>query len=134
MAKRFFYVCLGLLCLISAYQLGAGAARGEWNGSASGKIIGGLHDIWYDTGGEAWQVTTAGWTRAAEWNLPVPAAEVKFFSSVGPGVLLITVDDIAWLRHPGLGLDVWISVGPFPGDPVPAYSDSWAKIKSRYCE
>jgi len=36
MAKRFMYVCAGLLCLAIAYHLGANSANAQ--GSASGKI------------------------------------------------------------------------------------------------
>jgi hypothetical protein len=35
-AKRFFYVCVGILCLAFAYHLGAGRAAAQ--GAAKGKI------------------------------------------------------------------------------------------------
>ena len=31
MARKFFYVSLGILCLTAAYQLGAERARADWN-------------------------------------------------------------------------------------------------------
>jgi hypothetical protein len=36
MAKRFFYLSLGLLCLVAAYQMGAERARADRNGNGPG--------------------------------------------------------------------------------------------------
>jgi hypothetical protein len=36
MTKRFFYLSLGLLCLVAAYQLGAERARADRNGNGPG--------------------------------------------------------------------------------------------------
>ena len=50
MAKRFMFVCLGLLCLVFAYHLGAGSAQAQ-SGSA-GRI-----QLITASGDDAWVVT-----------------------------------------------------------------------------
>ena len=50
MAKRFMFVCLGILCLAFAYHLGAGNAQAESSGSTKIRLI-------TASGDNAWVVT-----------------------------------------------------------------------------
>jgi hypothetical protein len=129
MAKRFLYVGVGFLCLVCAYQLGAGRAGAEWDTGAQGAIVGGAGQTYYSRSGEAWGVSVAyGWQRAIEFDLPVEAGLVKFLDDGPEGTYLITTDDEAWIRT-GAG---WQHIGPFPGGPVPLKTESWGKVKDRY--
>ena len=40
LAKRFFYVCAGLLCLALAYHLGASSAAAQYQGPVEVEIVG----------------------------------------------------------------------------------------------
>jgi hypothetical protein len=129
MARRLFHLSLSLLCLVAAYQLGAERARAEWNGTASGSVIGGFSNgstaFWYTGSGEAWSLNAGvGWERVAEWDLPVPFSEVKFMDEHA----IITTADEGWL----LVSNTWQSFGQFPGGPVPLQKEPWGKIKGRY--
>jgi hypothetical protein len=127
MTKRLFYLSLSLLCLVAAYQLGADRAGATWDPNVGGEIVGGWAYWWYTTSGEAWSATPEnGWERDAQFDLPVPASQVKFIQ----GGHLLTIDDVAWSNYgDGAG---WRYVGPFPGGPVPLETDSWGKVKERY--
>lgn len=144
MARRFMYVSIGVLCLVAAYQMGAERARADWN-PAGGQIIGGdmvsaNQSRWYTAAGEAWKLSSSGWERG-DWemliDLPVPATEVKFVTgeaaSVGFGVHLITVDDVAWtIFTAGPSSGQWQEIGPFPGGPVSLDQESWSKVKAKH--
>ena len=126
MAKQFFYVCLGVLCLVAAHQLGVERAQADWDPSVSGEIVGVWAGVGFTRTGEAWTFWNAaeGWLRAPNHDLPVPVSEVKFIDQGS----VITIDDVAWRR----ANDEWVEIGPFPGGPVPLQPDSWGKIKDRY--
>ena len=135
MARRFFFVCLGILCLVCAYQLGADRARADWDANAPGEIVGGGQRLWFTRDGEAWRLleTSMTWERQdPALDLPVPASEVKFMDNVsGAGIFMITTEDVAWFAG---GAGPWEQIGPFPGAPVPLKTDSWGKVKDRYRE
>jgi hypothetical protein len=130
MAKRFFYVCLGILCLVITYHVGADRARGEWNPSG-GWVIGVAFPYVWNTNGEAWEHhSTYGWRTRPEVDLPVPVDQVAILSEVTPGnAMLVTVTDEVWrLRNDTI---YWSCLGS-PCGPVPLQADSWGKVKDRY--
>ncbi len=141
MARRFFYVSLGILCLTATYQLGAERAGAEWDGGSPGDIIGGAFAqggawIGFTSAGEAWSVTPAvGWIRQFDFDLPVSSSEVKFLDSNGEIFVLITVSDVAWEYVAGVG---WFEVGPFPGGVVGLQealeASTWGRVKGRWRE
>jgi hypothetical protein len=143
MARRFFFVCLGILCLVCAYQLGADRARADWDLTVPGQVVGGGPTnlgVWYTAAGEAWGIRVVGpqqyeWVRADGFDLPVPASEVKFLSSVENAgfIQVLTNDDVAYVLNWVAG-EQWVEVGPFPGGPVPLRGDSWGGVKDRYRE
>jgi hypothetical protein len=138
MTKRLFYLSLSLLCLVSAYQLGADRAMAEWDANAIGAIIGLTTNgpsgdgLVYTSAGEAWALrSNAAWVRESwveVYDLPVLASEVKFIDDAHGIIYLITTSDEGWV----LNGSTWVSAGPFPGGPVPLQSDSWGKVKDRY--
>lgn len=136
MAKRFFFLCAGVLCLAAAYQVGTESARAEWDGSAAGSLVGGGFAaggpwIAFTSAGEAWSITPgAGWIRRVDADLPVPAAEVKFLDSNGELFILITTGDDVWqFVDNGLG---WFRIDSFPGGPISLPSESWGKVKAAH--
>jgi hypothetical protein len=127
MARRFFYISLGILCLVAAYQLGAERARADWDQESPG-VIWGQSGRWFVTAsGEAWEGSYVHeWQRHPEFDLPIPATEVKFYAGRS---ILLTKDEVLWEQDPG---GQWVEVGPFPGGPVTSPSGSWGKVKESY--
>jgi hypothetical protein len=127
MAKRFAYVSFGLLCLVAAYQLGAGRARADWN--VTGTIVGGDFRTYFAANGEAWTLNegSRAWERNPTEDLPVPASNVKFFSQsgwIGGYGYLVTTSDEGWVK--GGGPAPWEYVGQLPG-PVALPSEFWGR-------
>ena len=136
MVKHFAYISFGILCLITAYQVGVERVRAEWNGGALGQIIGGAFAeggpwIAFTANGEAWSITPAvGWIRREDFDLPVPSSEVKFLDSNGELFILITTADDVWeIVDNGFG---WFQLDPFPGGPVALDQQSWGQVKGAY--
>jgi hypothetical protein len=136
MSKRFFYISLGILCLVAAYQLGVERARAEWDVGAPGQIIGGAFTqdgpwVAITSSGEAWSVAPAvGWIRRADIDPPVAASHVKFLDSNGEVFILITtVDDVWEFVDNDLG---WFEIDSFPGGPISAENESWGRMKEGF--
>lgn len=137
-AKRFFYVATGVFLLVAAYQLGAEGARAEWEAGVPGQIVGlttsssGGWAIAYTSDGRAWGLrSTATWSDEAwvgVYDLPVPAAEVKFLETAPWGACLITKNDEGWVLNGAQ----WFSAGQFPGGTVSTQRQAFGKTKAAY--
>jgi hypothetical protein len=130
MAKRFFYVSFGILCLVAAYQLGAEQARADWDSTTSGVVVGGGGEVWYARDGVAWQLSSDDtWRRWPEADLPVPFSGVTFFDQEYNGdPVRVTAGDEVWFWQAG----AWQLADPFPGGPVSLDGASWGKVKVGY--
>jgi len=131
-AKQFAYASFAVLCLVAAYQLGAGRARADWDTGISGAIVGGDFHTYFAANGDAWTIseTPGAWQRNPDEDLPIPASQVKFFSQSGweGGYgYLVTTSDEAWVK--GGGAAPWTYVGPFPGGSVGVQSETWGNVK-----
>jgi hypothetical protein len=126
MARRFFYISLGVLALAIAWNLGAMNARADWDPGGSG-CIAGLHWRYvYDYLGRCWHVSESGaWNPEPGLDIPVPAAQVKFFEDM----VLVTTTDQVW-HHVSTG---WELADPFPGCGGTALEkSSWGGIKKQF--
>ncbi|MFN0150505.1 MAG: hypothetical protein ACKVU1_07330 [bacterium] len=137
LARRFFYVSLGILALSIAYHLGVNRAEAEWNQNASGQIVGFVGDgggggLAITSSGEAWRVEpTVGWTRTPGGDLPqeILASEVAFFDgSASGGYVIVTSSDEVWVNYGS----PWRSVGALPGGTNATEATSWGKLKGSF--
>ena len=126
MAKRFFYVSMGILALMVAYNLGARSAEADWDSTLPGEIIGAAGLTVYTCNGEAWDVDQ-GWVRKPDMDLPVPSSEVKILTSSGSVVYLITQSEELYRTNGG-----WSYYGPFPGSGTPTTKSSWGDVKRKF--
>jgi hypothetical protein len=140
MAKRFFFVSAGILCLAAAYHLGvlsAQAGFSQANALGIQAISQGTHaemNVLLSSG-DIVMIDGSGF-RLPETTLPVPPSEIFAFECsgmegdyLGYGTL-ITTSGIAY-RTGSYG--TWWEVGPVPGvTPVTAEDSSFGSIKGRY--
>ena len=146
-ARKFFYVCAGLLCLAFAYNLGATRAAAGFvqtnplgiravsgGGSSSALVL--LMDsgefIAVEGGGPFRHLTSA--------ILPVPVADVLAFegmsdassSDLSQMSWIITNVGVVWRKVAGSG--GWENLGTIPGvvGPVPVDGGSFGKTKNAY--
>ena len=89
MAKKFMYVCLGVLMLAAAFHLGAQYGQAGYVDQSTQGIVAtsdhiaseGFYVLLED--GQVWQYyasTTREWGPSIAYNLPVPVSEVKFWA------------------------------------------------------
>jgi hypothetical protein len=123
-ARKFFYVCAGMLMLMLSYHLGARDAAGQ-----SALTI----DAWcYDSGaisavfGGAWnQIDRHTGSVILSYPLPVSAPVAGTGNSI---VVYKSGDLYEYEGSPG----AWAFKGNILGNPTPALRQTWGQVKSRY--
>lgn len=133
MAKKFFYVCAGLLMLALSYHFGASAARAQMQGT-----------LWYANRQDQYVAVLTGrtirWMRTDEAQSgelpPVPGSgEIVQFSvgnlcnGVADGQAILA-DGSVWVVHPCS--TTWEPVGNLlSGVPTSTQQRSWGDLKMR---
>jgi len=125
-ARKFFYVSLGILALSIAYQLGAGSVRADFDDSTNSPIVGMHGDNVLDRNGEVWSLFSLSWDRRPTQDPPVPISEIRFWQVNQ----LITHDDVAWAWS-GYPDFEWVNIGPYPGT-VSVEAESFGSTKGRF--
>ena len=129
MAKRFFYICGGLLCLVAAYQLGTESSDASIVDTtiAGGWIVGAATEGNYfsilTADGSIYTVTAGGFEFVR--TIPISVGETAFFLGDDEGIVARNGD--VWKSN---GPE-WINLGPPPGA-ISVQSDSWGSVKDRY--
>ena len=122
-AKRFFYVCAGILCLALAYHFGARSATAQAsgydcagvNGSAAAAVI----------NRELWHIEALGSRLQRLQGGPVPGTARVVACGIN-GVVLENGE--AWRNFGG-----WEFLGTFPfSGPTPSTQETWGGVKARY--
>jgi len=141
LARRFFYVSLGILALAVAYHLGATRATAEWNHSVPGEIVGfasrGGICYAFSQSGQAWGLDSpSGWTREPTVDLPVPVSDVKFCVGSTINLFIVTNSDEVWSQDWANG---WVSMPAFPGGSTGVSAPTlepttWGKLKGEYAK
>jgi hypothetical protein len=127
MAKRFMYVCIGILALVVSFHMGAryGTADTIVDHSATGIVAVDADRVLLDDG-EVWQCDQTGyWYRQPEYDLPVPVSEVRFWSCYPPRFW--TTSSERWNLIDGQ----WVNLGSPPGG-VATQSTTWGEIKAGF--
>ena len=122
-ARSFFIVCLGILCSVATYQLGATSAKAQ---APSGiRVLAGNSFVL--SGGTVYRLdTTSGWFVVAELP-PVPPTDLMYYD----GWTAVTVQGEGW-HCDSPGQTSWRSLGMVPGGPTPAQGMSIGQLKAKY--
>ena len=89
MAKRFFYISLGILALAVAWSLVAVSARASTDGDEHACVAVGDGLWWFSNSGEAFKLGTGGnWSREADHDLPVPPGQIRYLGNLGDQITL----------------------------------------------
>jgi hypothetical protein len=127
MAKKFFYVCAGLLCLALSFQFGAQSAVGQSTpvieavDCGSGTVSAIVNGVW-----EQVDPTTG----AIRQSAPVPVAGQVIATGSSYGVIVYENGDIyQWGGGPIAG---WTRTGNLVSGPTPAKAESFGSVKARY--
>ena len=131
MAKRFMYVCLGILALAVAFHLGAQYGHADYVHHHDTVIIGmTLGGDYLLDNGELWTWNSSqGLQLHVDTDLlassGVPVSQIKFIES---GDTFITTNDELW-HYDYLG---WHNCGSPPAGPVATEPTTWSRIKAEF--
>jgi hypothetical protein len=130
MAKKFMYVCFGILALAVAFHLGARYGNASIvDHSTTGIVAVSGNDVLLDNG-EVWRnhagTTNPLWSHLIEYDLPVPVSQVKFWDRP---ICFYTTDNEIWYYDNG----EWHNYGA-PGGVMSTQSTTWGEIKAEFGE
>jgi hypothetical protein len=130
MAKKFMYVCLGILALVAAFHLGARYGRAD---TIVDHSTGGIVAVYYRMGpavdalldnGEVWSYYVgSGWEHTMGYDVPIATAEIKFWNLT----TLVTASNELW-SHSSSG---WQDYGAPPGVTL-TQPTTWGRIKAEF--
>jgi hypothetical protein len=122
-AKRFFFICAGILCLAFAYHLGARSASGEAYPTGPVECVGySEHTAAAVINHELWRAEAG----ALDGTGTIPSAS-RAVACGYDGVVLENGE--AW-KWNGVS---WGLQGTFPfSGPTPATQETWGSLKARY--
>ena len=130
MAKRFFFVCAGLLCLALSFHLGQVTAQAQSGATIEGGNIGFVQAGSFPraTGCVDRIFRWMGENGALHEDLPVPVPGTQRIIATDPfGTVLLENGD--WYKW---GADSWVLIGNLSGGPTPAQRKTWGAMKFRY--
>jgi hypothetical protein len=139
-AKRFFYVCAGLLCLALAYHLGARSAAAFGSGISGPEISSENNQIYVALSANRFVSgflrDLSGYVSLPAPNGPVPGTDDILATHLLPGgdsgtyVVLLANGDI-YEAAVGPGQPDWALIGNLI-DGTPAERATWGSVKARY--
>jgi hypothetical protein len=128
MAKKFFYVCAGLLSLALAFHLGVREASSQASQMQAVSIN---PDNWVVHAVVNGQVVVYDWNGAAPRtfrSLPSASGVVQAVGTAGDSGVVLVYDNgdvyLGYYNQPG-----WIHATNMVGVPVPTRSSSWGALK-----
>jgi len=129
MARRFFFICAGLLCLAIAFQFGAVSGHAQTGVAVEGASIESVQDNTFPraTGCVSRFFYWIG-DNGATHQLPVPVPGRERIVATDPyeTVLLENGD---WLKFDGMA---WVLIGNLTGGATATHSETWGRLKARY--
>jgi hypothetical protein len=134
MAKKFMFVCFGILALTVAFLLGAQYGRAEYV-DHSGRVVaylGGYSGYWQILldNGEMWgyERHSGAWTPVSGgvFTCPVPISQIKFV--MGEEAAISLSDDLWYYDS---GSQSWHNAG-FPPGGVATQPSTWGQIKAQF--
>jgi hypothetical protein len=136
LAKRFFYTCAWLLCLIATYQVATRSAAAQTCGQmlsiARFSKPGCYGLIAMDLSGQAYEQCGGAWEPT--WRVPgTPAMLMTNPSDTREVFVLMDNGDVYW-GHTDPGLSAWPPrlTGNVCAGPTSAHSSTWGHLKARY--
>jgi hypothetical protein len=132
MARKFMYVCFGILALVVAFHMGARYGNASIvDHSATGVIASTGQTMLLDTGEVwRWESDVYGWQHHSYLDPPIPVSQIKFWTS---GILLSTSDDL-WVYDQPSHPSEWHNYGRPGTGGVSTQSTTWGEIKAEFGE
>jgi len=127
-ARSFFFVCLGILCIVAAYHFGATSAKAQ--ASSQYRVVGWHSDggMYVAVGSSLYYLAQGSWAveHGPSGSLPVPTDQIAWYN----GSRIMTTAGEGWSYG---GYSGWLNAGPPPGVTA-ASGASWGQVKARYAK
>jgi hypothetical protein len=131
-ARAFFFVCLGILCIVAAYQLGATSAKAQ----VGTKMVGIAWVGWWnrmtaiDESGQLYEELASGWTATFQ----LPGTPVAMSTKEGNGAILWVLMENGDLYEGDVAAARWPPTFKcnILGSATPAQSISIGQLKAKY--
>ena len=129
MAKRFFYVCAGILCLAFSLQLAHIAAQAQSGVTVEGACIQSIQDNTFPraTGCVGRLFYWMG-ENGATHPVPVPVPGTRRIVATDP-YQTVMLENGDWLKFDG---NSWVLIGNLVGAPTATRAETWGGVKARY--
>jgi hypothetical protein len=128
MAKKFMFVCVGILALTVAFLLGAQFGRAEYVDHSTSGIVAEISGRVLLDNGEVWNYDDSQFRWFLVRTLPVPISTIKFWSLER----FVTDANEVWRLNPGEP-ETWFNEGSPPGGgPTPTQPSTWGSIKAQF--
>jgi hypothetical protein len=133
MAKKFMFVCIGIMALAVTFHMGAQYGSASIVDRSQTGIIACYREamaagVLMDSGEIYYVTSLGGWSGGTE--LPVPASDVKFYDRL----VVVTYSDEVWIHDGGhFPEDPWRNLGSPPGG-VRTEPSTWGNIKAKFAE
>lgn len=119
--KKFFYACLGILCLTLAFHFGATSAQGQVGSFF--RMMGGYVLV----GDTIYGSTGFGWVAVSGDQLPPTQINTLIYYS--PGLAVNGIGE-GWGRINYS--EPWNYLGQIPGGPTPTLQRSFGQVKTQF--
>ena len=131
MARKFFYVCAGMLMLALSYHLGASTSSAQGGAVIEGGSIQTVQDNTFPRAtacvNRIWRWMGESGGAPIEYPFPVPGTS-RIVATDPNGLVLLENGD--WYKGSSGG---WTLIGNLAGGgPTQALRESWGQVKSRY--
>jgi hypothetical protein len=134
MAKKFMFVCVGILALTVAFLLGAQFGRADYIDHTSTGVVACMgREVLIDDG-TVWQNKGEFlvWEQALDFTLPVPVSQIRLWG--GENSFVSTAGDL-WVNHwtgPGQDDYEWVNAGVPPYGRTRTQPSTWGSIKAQF--
>ena len=140
MARKFFYVCAGMLMLALAYHLGASTAHGQGAGSVLDADDPGLGSYVVTSSGRVYfalygtnLAPAPRWTPKGTILSVAPIVRIQGAGTGPTGIDVVHAFDADGNFYVSAdGGATWVRRGNVFGAPTPALNSSWGQVKARY--
>ena len=123
MARKFFYVCAGMLMLALSYHFGFSSAQAQ---AGLFRVLGDYESaVWIETGGQIYRLQQGGWSVPNNGVPPISPTTIV----AGNNLQFVAADGTGWVRNVS-DLE-WVGY-PLPGRATSAQRETWGQVKSRY--
>lgn len=125
--KKFFYACLGILCLALTFHFGATSAQGQ--GTLGVRCIGSfMSNPVFVTSNGVWVLWASnGWMPYSATALPPLVVSEDQIVTLTDNYLVTTSGEGYMVRA-----GQWQSLGYIPGGPTQVRQQSWGQLKTQY--